>query len=113
MTSNTDILKPLLKDGLVDVFGGEDLLIEAARDLVREELKEHIREKIDANPELKKEFKDAIGMYFEAKLMEAFAYIKLVKAGAKLGIEMIPEEMKKRMSKELEQEISKLLEKAL
>ena len=113
MTSNTDILKPLLKDGLVDVFGGEDLLIEAARDLVREELKEHIREKIDANPELKKEFKDAIGMYFEAKLMEAFANIKLVKAGAKLGIEMIPEEMKKRMSKELEQEISKLLEKAL
>ena len=113
MTSNTDILKPLLKDGLVDVFGGEDLLIEAARDLVKEELKEHIRAKIDANPELKKEFKDAIGMYFEAKLMEAFANIKLVKAGAKLGIDMIPEDMKKRMSKELEQEISKLLEKTL
>ena len=82
MTNGSKILKPLLKEGLYDVMGGEDILIEAARDLVREEIKEHIREKLDANPELKKEFKDAIGMFFEAKLKEAFANIKLVKAGA-------------------------------
>jgi hypothetical protein len=113
MSSDTNVLKPLLKDGLIDVFGGEDLLIDAARDLVREEIKDHIRKKLDSNPELKKEFKDAIGMYFEAKLTEAFASIKLVKAGAKLGLEMIPDDMKKRMSKELEVEINKLLEKTL
>lgn len=113
MANGSKILKPLLKEGLYDVMGGEDILIEAARDLVREEIKEHIREKLDANPELKKEFKDAIGMFFEAKLKEAFANIKLVKAGAKLALEIIPENMKASMSKELEQEINKILEKML
>ena len=113
MSNGSNILKPLLKDGLIDVFGGEDLLIDAARDLIRDEIKEHIKEKLEANPELKKEFKDAIGMYFEAKLKEAFANIKLVKAGAKLGLEMIPESMKDRVSKEVEEEITKLLERAL
>ena len=113
MSSGTEILKPLLKEGLADIFGGEDILIEAARDLIREEIKEHIREKLETSPELKKEFKDAIGMYFEAKLKEAFANIKLMKAGAKLGLELIPESMKASMSKELEQEINKLLEKML
>ena len=113
MTNSADVLKPLVKDGIIDFFGGEDLLIDAARDLIREEIKNHIREKLDANKELKKEFKDAIGLYFEAKLTEAFANIKLVKAGAKLGLEMIPKKMKTRMSKELEEELTKLLEKAL
>ena len=113
MSNGSNILKPLLKDGIIDVFGGEDLLIEAARDLIKDEVKGHIRDKLEANPELKKEFKDAIGMYFEAKLKEAFANIKLVKASAKLGLEMIPESMKDRVSKEVEEEITKLLEKTL
>ena len=113
MTKDNQILKPLLKEGLYDVFGGEDLLIDAARDLIKDELKLYIREHLDEKPELKKEFKDAIGMYYEAKLMEAFASIKLVKAGAKLGLEMVPKKMKARMSKELELELTKLLEKTL
>lgn len=113
MANEKQVIKPLLKEGLYDVFGGEDLLIDAARDLIREEIKDYIRKRLDTNPEIKKEFKDAIGMYFEAKLMEAFANIKLVKAGAKLGLEMIPKKMKTRMSKELEEELTKLLEKVL
>jgi hypothetical protein len=113
MSNGDKVLKPLLKEGLYDVFGGEDLLIDAARDLIREELKDHIRERLESNPDLKKEFKDAIGMYFEAKIKEAFANVKLVKASAKLGLELIPETLKDTMSKELEQELTKLLEKTL
>jgi hypothetical protein len=113
MANENKVLKPLLKEGIYDVFGGEDLLIDAARDLIREEIKTYIKDRLDSDPALKKEFKDAIGMYFEAKLMEAFANIKLVKAGAKLGLEMIPKKMKNRMSKELEKELTKILEKAL
>jgi hypothetical protein len=113
MAVEKEVLKPLLKEGLYDIFGGEDLLIDAARDLIREEIKGYIRERLEESPEIKREFKDAIGMYFEAKLMEAFANVKLVKAGTKLGLDMIPEKMKTRMSKELEEELTKLLEKAL
>jgi hypothetical protein len=113
MSNENKVIKPLLKEGLYDIFGGEDILIDAARDLIREEIKNYIRSRIDENPELKREFKDAVGMYFEAKLMEAFANVKLVKAGAKLGLDMVPKKMKSRMSKELEEELTKLLEKAL
>ena len=113
MSDEKQVLKPLLKEGLYDIFGGEDILIDAAREMIRDEIKDYIKDRLDDNPALKKEFKDAIGMYFEAKLMEAFANIKLVKAGAKLGLEMVPRKMKTRMSKELEEELTKILEKAL
>jgi hypothetical protein len=113
MVKADEIIKPLLKDSVTDIFGGEDLLIEAARDLIKEELKDHIKEKLNEHPALKKEFKDAIGMYYEAKIKEMFASIKLVKASAKLGLELMPDKLKKEMSKELEQEINKLIEKTL
>ncbi len=113
MTKTEQILKPLLKDSVTDIFGGEDILIEAARDLVKDELKDHIRKALGDNPDLKKEFKDAIGMYYEAKIKEMFASIKLMKASAKLGLELMPDKLKQEMSKELEQEINKLIEKTL
>ena len=52
-------------------------------------------------------------MYFEAKLKEAYAGIKMAKAGAKLGLELIPPHMKKEVAKELEKEITSLFESAL
>lgn len=113
MAKPDQIIKPLLKDTVTDIFGGEDILIEAARDLVKDELKDHIRKALKDNPDLKKEFKDAIGMYYEAKIKEMFASIKLMKASAKLGLELMPDKLKKEMSKELEQEINKLIEKTL
>ena len=113
MAKADQIIKPLLKDTVTDIFGGEDILIEAARDLVKDELKDHIRKALKDNPDLKKEFKDAIGMYYEAKIKEMFASIKLMKASAKLGLELMPDKLKKEMSKELEQEINKLIEKTL
>ena len=36
MAKPDQIIKPLLKDTVTDIFGGEDLLIEAARDLARQ-----------------------------------------------------------------------------
>ena len=60
MADDNKILKPLLKEGLYDIFGGEDILIDAARDLIREEIKEYIRNRLDENPQLKREFKDAV-----------------------------------------------------
>jgi hypothetical protein len=52
-------------------------------------------------------------MYFEAKIKEAYAGIKLAKSSAKLGLELIPENLRDEMSKELQKELSKLVEKTL
>jgi hypothetical protein len=113
MTADEDIIKPLLSGSLKNVLGGEELIVDVARDLVKDEIKRIIREKLEASPELRQEFKDAIGMYFEAKIKEAYAGIKLAKSSAKLGLELIPENLRDEMSKELQKELSKLVEKTL
>ena len=100
-----DILNNLMKNKFPDIIGGEELMLEAGREMIKEELKMRLREKLDNDPELKQEFKDAIGMYFEAKVKEMYANIKLAKASAKLGIDLMPEPLKADFTRELEKEI--------
>jgi hypothetical protein len=97
MTSDDNIIKPLLSGSMKNLIGSEELIIEIARELVKDEIKRIIREKLNADPELRKEFKDAVGMYFEAKVKEAYA----------------PEHMRDEMSKELQQELIKIVEKTM
>jgi len=105
-------ITPLIKDSISEIIGGEDILIEAVRDLIRDEIKQSIRKRLEDNPELRKELKDAIGMYFEAKVKEAYAGVKIAKAGAKLGLELIPSHLKAEVAKELEKEITSIIEGA-
>ena len=108
-----DMLSQMLKNGIPDIIGGEELIIEAGREMIKEELKEQIRKKLEEDPALKKEIKDAIGMYFEAKIKEVYANIKLAKASAKLGIELLPENMRKDISKEVEKELVTIVDKMI
>ena len=47
------LLTGSIKDQIKELLSTEDLVIEAFRDLVKDELKTHIRNKVDADPELK------------------------------------------------------------
>jgi hypothetical protein len=109
--TQSDIIGDLLKTKFPDIIGGEELIIEAGREMIKEELKERLREKLDNDPELKKEFKDAIGMYFEAKVKEAYANIKLAKASAKLGIDLMPTPLKDDFTRELQKELGTIVDK--
>ena len=48
------LLTGSIKDQIKDLMSTEDLVIEAFRDLVKDELKLHIRNKVDSDPELKR-----------------------------------------------------------
>ena len=61
------LLTGSIKDQIKDLMSTEDLVIEAFRDLLKDELKLHIRNKVDADPELKEEIKDAVSYYFQSK----------------------------------------------
>jgi hypothetical protein len=113
MTRDDSLIKPILGGSLKDVLGGEEIIVEVARELVKDEIKRIILQKLEASPELRQEFRDAIGMYFEAKIKEAYAGIKLAKSSAKLGLDLIPDHLRDQMSKELQQELIKLVEKTL
>jgi hypothetical protein len=96
------------------MLSSETLILEAIEDLVRDEMKKAIREKLDANPELKKELKAAVKDLMDAKIHEAYAVLKIGKVGAKIGIEMVPPELRKEIGQELvslfEKEVGRMLE---
>ena len=47
------LLTGSIRDQVQELMSTEDLVIEAFRDLVKDELKSHIRSKVEEDPELK------------------------------------------------------------
>ena len=47
----------------------ETLIVEAVQDLVRDEVKNHIRQKLESDPELKDELKRAVESLFRVKVL--------------------------------------------
>lgn len=116
MTAGSSWVSQALK-GSTDLLGNEELIVEAMRDLIKEEIRRKMREELDKNPELREELKDAVRLYFEARVNQAYASLKFVKASAKLGVQMLPDEMRAELGREigslLEKEVAALLEKAM
>ena len=48
------VMDQMLKS-TIGVTNTEDLIIEALRDLVKDEIKNYVRQKVDGNPEIKEE----------------------------------------------------------
>jgi len=100
-----------------ELMATEDIMLEAVRDLVKDEIKTYIRDKVEADQELKAELKDAISYYFNAKARSVYAELKASRAAAKLGLRILPEELQGEVGEALvglfEKELGNLLEKAL
>ena len=84
---------------------------------ITDEIKTYIREKVDADQELKEELKEAISYYFNAKARSVYAELKASRAAAKLGLRILPDELQGEVGEALvglfEKELGNLLEKAL
>jgi hypothetical protein len=111
--ADEDIISSVIKSTR-SMLSSETLLIEAVQDLVKDEVKRTIKEKLDANPELKQELKLAVQELMEAKVHEAYALLKVGKVGAKVGIELVPPKLRKEIGQEIvsifEKEVSRMLE---
>ena len=108
-----DVISSVMKSTR-SMLSSETILIDAVQELLKDEIKKTIREKLDANPEIKKELKEGIKDLMDAKIHEAYALLKIGKAGAKLGIEMVPPELRKEIGKEIvsifEKEVGRMLD---
>lgn len=114
MSDMDKILSSVMKS---DIVHTEDIILDAVRDLVRDEIKMYICDKLDKNPKLKEEMKKAVSELIEAKIKEAYALVKIGKCSAKLGLDLVPEHLRKVMMKELaslfEEEIGAIMEKTI
>ncbi len=108
------VMDQMLKS-TIGVTNTEDLIIEAVRDLVKDEIKNYVRQKINENPEIKKELKQAVADFLDAKIRETYAVVKMGKCAAELGIDIVPPEMREKLGKDLsqliEKEMSQVIEK--
>jgi len=113
MAPDEDIISSVLKSTKT-MLSSETLLVEAIQEMVKDEVKKTIREKLEASPELKKELRQAVGELMEAKVHEAYALLKIGKVGAKVGIELVPPNLRKEIGQEIvslfEKEVARMLE---
>jgi hypothetical protein len=111
------LLTGSIQNQLQELMSTEDLVIEAFRDLVKDELKAHIRAKVDEDPDLKAEIKDAVAYYFHSKARSIYAELKATRAATRLGLRLLPDELQGEVGEALvtlfEKELGALLEKAL
>ncbi len=95
----------------------EDLFIEAMRDLMKEEIKEYLKEQMNSNPEVKEAIRRGMLMYIEAKIKESEAETVLIKALSELGVLSLPPEMREKimdtMYKTFKKEIDEIIEKTI
>jgi len=113
MTSvGEDLLKAVL-NGSSSMLDTEKIALEAVRDLLKDEVKKKIRAKLDEDPELREELKNALEGLAEAKIRETYALLRLARCGAKLSLELVPKHLQEEIGKEiasmLEREFSQLL----
>jgi len=104
-------ITPILEQSLGEILNVEALLFEVFRDMLKEEIKTFVLARLEKDPELKAEIKKATSMYFEAKVREMYAGILLAKSSAKLGYELVPENLKKDLRAEIESEMGKIIER--
>ena len=76
-----------------ELMSTENLVIEAFKDIVKDELKTHIRAKVDEDPELKAEIKEAVAYYFHSKARSIYAELKATRAATRLGLRLLPDEL--------------------
>ncbi len=90
-----------LKKEIENLLPSEGLAVEAFKDLVKDEVKEFFRQKLNENPELKKMLHEALIEYMEAKIKEGAAVAKVIKVAAALGLTSMPPRLKEELVEEI------------
>jgi hypothetical protein len=108
MAKGNELISSVLQDPL-SAIKVEDLVAEAARDMVKDEIKRMIRAKLDEDPRLRQRMQEAIAELMEAKVRETYALLKVGKTGFDLAVALVPVELKQK----IDQDIAALLEREL
>ena len=110
------LLTGSIRERVQDLMSTEDLIIESFKDIVKDELKLHIRTKIEEDPDLPAEIREAVSYYFQQKARSVYAELKATRA-ARLGLRLLPDELQGEVGEALiglfEKELGTLLDKAL
>ncbi|MGC8644937.1 MAG: hypothetical protein ACP5UO_01555 [Thermoplasmata archaeon] len=104
-------------DDTKKILINDDIIVKAIQEIYSDQVKEIVKKKLQENPRLENELKDAIKDYVKGKLLEAAAQGKILKVVAELGLISMPDsfrdEIVKVVLKSLGPEIDTILKNAL
>ncbi|HXY46578.1 MAG TPA: hypothetical protein VEK13_01600 [Thermoplasmata archaeon] len=92
-----------------DLLRPEELVREATRDLVKDEIRRHLEKTLKEDPKLQQELKDAVRDLLAARATEYAALLKVGAATARLGLSALPPEVRRALTQELVNLVSKEL----
>jgi hypothetical protein len=100
-----------------DLLRPEELVREATRDLVKEEIRRHLEKTLKENPTLERDLKDAVRALLEARTQEYAALLRVGACTARLGLAAVPAELRAQLTKDVvelfSKELSQIVERTL
>jgi hypothetical protein len=97
LKSTTDLLRP------------EELVREATRDIVKDEIRKHLEKTLQEDPKLAQDLKDAVKDLLAARATEYAALVRVGTATARLGLSALPPDVRRALTKDIVDLISKEL----
>jgi hypothetical protein len=99
----------VLLRGTRDLLRPEELVREATRDLVKEEIRRHLEKTLHDDPKLSSDLKEAVRDLLAARAREYAAVVRIGTATARLGLSALPPEIRRALTHELVEMFSKEL----
>jgi len=97
LKSTTDLLRP------------EELVREATRDIVKDEIRRHLEKTLQEDPKLAQDLKDAVKDLLAERATEYAALMRVGTATARLGLSALPPDVRHALTKNIVDLISKEL----
>jgi hypothetical protein len=107
-SSSGEPIDVLLK-GTTDLLRPEELVREATRDIVKDEIRRHLEKTLAEDPKLAQDLKDAVKDLLAARATEYAALVRVGTATARLGLSALPPDVRRALTKDIVDLISKEL----
>ncbi len=92
-----------------DLLRPEELVREATRDIVKDEIRRHLEKTLKEDPKLQQDLRDAVRALLEARANEYAALFRVGTATARLGLSALPLEVRQALMKDVVELLSKEL----
>jgi len=92
-----------------DLLRPEELVREATRDIVKDEIRRHLEKTLHDDPKLAADLKEAVRDLLAARATEYAALVRVGTAAARLGLSALPPEVRRALTKDIVDMISKEL----
>ena len=90
-----------------DLLRPEELVREATRDLVKDEIRRHLEKTLHDDPKLAQDLRDAVRDLLAARASEYAAVVRIGTSTARLGLSALPPEVRRRLTRDLVDLLSK------